>query len=171
MSDENELTAWCSKYPWFHGVFASDELPEPSALPPGAAVIVNYIDRDAGKTGHWCAILHVGDKQQRPAFFDSFAFQPDGLDQILQTRTRFEPWIKKASQLAGHHGEYDYNHESLQCVTTDSCGHYACWAIKVNCLPQTEDGVLRHAWLPVWDGRSGCEHAERNIRRLVRLEK
>ena len=67
--------------------------------------------------------------------------------------------------------ELDYNHESLQCVEKDSCGHYACWAIKVNCLPQTEQGVLRHSWLPVWDGRSGCEHAEHNIRQLVRLEK
>lgn len=172
-STEDQLAAWCSKYPWFAGVYAADELPEVHTLEEGAAIIVNYISRkDAGqKVGHWCAILHLGSRMMPPSFFDSFAFAPDQLDRILEARTHFTPYLERASQAAGWHGEFYYNHESLQCVTTDSCGLYACWAVKTNTLPQDTRGNLSSAWFPVWDGRSGCEAAEHNIRNLVRLPK
>lgn len=168
-TSESQLRDYCQKYPWFHGVFASDEVPAPSSFPPDSAIIVNYTDRSSGRVGHWCAILHVNHPHRPPAWFDSFGQTADAWDDILDMRTRFDPWLQQASREAGWGGHYDTNHESLQCLDKDSCGHYSAFAVRTNCLPQDEQGRLRAVWKPVWNGRENCEASEKNIRRIVRL--
>ena len=165
MSSEQQLTRWCSKYPWFSGVYAANELPDPATLPRSAAIIVNYLRRDeaGGRVGHWVAIGRINDPVHPPFWCDSFGFGPDELDNILNvSQTNFRSWMERL-------GSYVTNTERFQCVKSDFCGQYACWAVKCNAPPQTSTGAIRPSWKAVFDSHGVCERSDAAIQRLVKL--
>lgn len=155
---------------YFQGVYASDQLPDFKLLPPGSAIIVNYSPSDSGGS-HWCAMLHLNDKHHIPAWYDSFAFRPDGLDSILNEHTRFDQYLKAASEHSGFEGKYNRSDLEIQCASSDVCGELATFSVLQDSIPNKPDGSVRPEWRNMIKKMNElpCEKFNHYIINLVRL--
>ena len=177
MSSQHQIELYCRRYPWFAGVFSSEEL-ENLQIPQlgrDAAIIVNTLTRaqaSDGMTGHWIAILHLNSTLKPPTFVDSFAFDAASLPEFLKYMGDpgvFDRFLQRASRESGHDGVYMNNSERFQCVKSDYCGLYACWAVRVNCEPMTTLGNIRPQWKRIFSSRGVCVQSDAAIQRLVHL--
>jgi hypothetical protein len=87
---------------------------------------------------------------KKPAYFDSFGFRPDDLDGIIERKTHFAPYMRALSMHAGFGGEYDTSHLEIQTTTSDKCGPFAVFCVRVQCLPEEPDGTVNLPWRPLY---------------------
>ena len=114
----SQLDAFHRKHrtPHWAGAFASDQLP---ANPTGKCLISNYDPSSKGGS-HWIAMDFRGGEGK---YFDSFAFSPDGADNILHDETSFGAYMRAHSP----GGVFSSNTHELQCRGDDQCGVYASY--------------------------------------------
>lgn len=115
-----------SKGRTFLGVFASDELPKVSSH--NACLIVNYSPSSKTDSGHWCCIMDLNPfgKFKKAYWFDSYGFDADHDDNVLNVKTNFKQYILNNSN------GYDYNKYDYQGYgpQENECGEYsACCMI------------------------------------------
>jgi len=102
---------------YFQGVYPSDQLPIKIAHYP-AAFVAN-VDPKGRPGSHWCAFYFTQDQQGE--FFDSYGFKPE--------------YYTKAFQefLDNNCSRWTYNHQGLQSLTSNVCGHYCLYYLLQRC--------------------------------------
>jgi hypothetical protein len=103
--------------PYFQGVFPSDQLPNKIENYP-AAFVAN-VDPKGQPGSHWCAFYFTQDQQGE--FFDSYGLKPQYYTQAFLT------FIENNSR------EWTYNHQDLQSLTSNVCGHYCLYYVINRC--------------------------------------
>jgi hypothetical protein len=165
MSSNVQIASYLKNCPYFHGVYASDKLPD--SLPPGSAIICNT-DKSGHPGQHWLALGSLFDPEHPPWYFDSYGFRPDDSDRILQVKTHFAPYLERVSRAAGHGGLYKYNFTALQCEASTTCGELSAFAV-IHGLPAEPNGLIKPAWrgLVHFVTAASCAIGDRFVRRLV----
>lgn len=165
-TSDDELTHSLRGVSNFVGVFSADQLPTSFPV-TDACLIVNYSDQNDPSGGtHWVAILHLNNKQEQPAFFDSYGFAPDDENSVLHTDANFHDYLKNQSKKAGHGGKFTYNLVNMQSSDGDECGEFSAYCCKVNVLPFT-DKCMNAPWKRVLNMSAAPEAAQRNIKRIM----
>jgi hypothetical protein len=154
----------------FVGVFSSDQLPPFEKLPFDACLVSNYSPHDDAGT-HWVTMIHLNNHTRPPEYFDSFGFPPDGLDMILNVKSRMTRYLQMCSAKAGFNGRFMHSKLNLQCSQDDVCGEFACFCVIKQCLPQDPvTGKLRPEWnrIPLdWD----CRKVDSFVKKFIAIRK
>lgn len=148
----------------FLGCFSADDLP--SNPPPCSNLIANYSDADDTDGGsHWVAMINLNaDNGQPSMFFDSFGGSPGFEDGILDKKTNF------ASYMSRHGGKYARNNVNIQGATAETCGHYCCYAILNQSVPNVSSrGGASNCWKAFLSPYTDPKQNDIRIRQLVKL--
>lgn len=103
--------------PIFQGVFPSDQLPNKIKRYP-AAFVAN-VDPKGRPGSHWCAFYFTQDEMGE--LFDFYGLKPQDYSQ------HFLQFLETNS----HH--WTYNHQDLQSLTSNVCGHYCLYYVINRC--------------------------------------
>lgn len=145
----------------FLGCFWADTLPE--LIPSNSNLIVNYSDRGEDGGTHWVGMGNLNSTSGQSFYFDSFGHKPDKMDGILNKKTKFLEYIRRHSP----NGRFRWNGENIQSKNADTCGHYACYAIKQQCVPHQKQ--YNDPWEPFYSPFTTQAENDIRIRNLVRL--
>jgi len=135
------------------GSFPSDQLP--GTLKVGESLIANY-DPEGKPGSHWVAARN---DPHMVTWFDSFAYPPDAVDNILHDKTSFQAYLDKAA--AGR--PVRYNHMSLQALPSNTCGEWCVIFIRSGGKLPTDKNVA--LWRPLLGGTAVSRDAR--VRRAV----
>ena len=103
--------------PIFQGVFPSDQLPNKIKRYP-AAFVAN-VDPKGRPGSHWCAFYFT--QEEEGEFFDSYGLKPQAYSQ------HFLHFLEMNSR------HWTYNHQDLQSLNSNVCGHYCLYYVINRC--------------------------------------
>lgn len=157
---------------YFMGVYSSNNLPQYQYLRRDSALIANYSDNHSSGT-HWIAMVHLNNPDRMPEYFDSFGFDADSDNPLLNTQAKFKEYITKLSKYSGFRGEYVHSSENLQCITGDVCGEFCVLCVLKNSIPNDYDGNINKEWKDIImnSEKMPCNKYNSYIKRLAGIRK
>lgn len=149
----------------FLGCFSADNLP--TSPPTSSNLIANYSDSDDSDGGtHWVAMINLNADNGEPSlFFDSFGGSPDFEDVVLDKNTHFKSYMDR------HGGRWARSNVNIQSADGTACGHYACYAILNQSIPNVSSRGSGSAscWKPFLSPYTDPKQNDIRIRQLVKL--
>ena len=103
-----------------NGIYAKNDLPQ---LTKGW-YIVNMMNSDKHRCGHWVALFYAGNDKEKSAYYDAFGFEPP-----LEV-------LKRAPNLL-------YQNVQIQDIDSTACGFFCIACILYDYNPQYHD-VIKH---------------------------